>query len=51
MVIASNMFTYIDVKSRLYIFIWNAQKLRMLYNIEQNLKQPTTYTLLRIYQA
>ena len=24
-VIVSNMFTYIDVKSRLYMYIWNAQ--------------------------
>ena len=45
-VIVSNMFTYIDVKSRLYMFIWNTQKRRMLFIIEQiKIMQHTTYTL------
>ena len=39
----SNMFTYIDVKSKLYMFIWNAQKRRMLFNIEQIKNNATHY--------
>ena len=42
-IIFSNMFTYIDVKSRLKKFLWNAQKRRMLYNIEQIKNNATHY--------
>ena len=42
-VIVLNMFTFIDVKSRLYIFIWNGQKRRMLYNIGQIKNNATHY--------
>ena len=51
-VIVSNMFTYIDVKSMLYMFILSAQKRRMLFNIEQIKNNATLYTHYeRIYQG
>ena len=39
----SNMFTYIYVNSKLYMFICNAQKRRMYFNIEQIKNNATHY--------